>query len=128
MKLPLKERTFPTIVIVPSVIIVIILGILQYRWSTGVSETTAVRLADSLQMSMVNWQMDLFRYFSEVAVALRANSGPEMSADPQQYVARFREWRQVAKFPQLVSNIYIVHADEPHADALRLDPDAGRFD
>src|ERR1700754_2774704 len=118
MKLPFRERSLPTLVVVPSAIVVIILGIMQYRWSTGVSETTAVRLADSLQMSMVNWQMDLFRYLSEVAVALRANSGPEMSADPQQYVARFHEWRQVTKYPRLVSNVYVLRRGD--AKALRL--------
>ena len=66
MKLPIKEREFSTVIIILAVIVVIVLGVLQYRWSNQVSEATSIRLADSLQMSMINWHLDFFRVFSEV--------------------------------------------------------------
>ena len=64
MKLPIKEREFSTVIIILAVIVVIVLGVLQYRWSNQVSEATSIRLADSLQMSMINWHLDFFRAFS----------------------------------------------------------------
>jgi len=58
MKLLIKERAFTTGMIILAVVVVIVLGVLQYRWSNQVSEATSIRLADSLQMSMINWHLD----------------------------------------------------------------------
>ena len=81
MKVPFKERTISTAVVIPSAIIVAALAMLQYRWSTRISEATAVRLADSLQMSMMNWQKDFFRYFSEIGLALRIDPVEDAPGD-----------------------------------------------
>src|SRR5579871_675015 len=118
MKIRFKERAISTIVVVPSVIIVIALGVLQYRWSARVSEATAVRLADSLQMSMVNWQMDFFRYFSEISLALRIDPSVDQPGDIDQYIRRFSEWKSVAKYPNLVTAVYLLRDQKP---SLRLD-------
>lgn len=108
MKLPFKERTISTAVVIPSAIIVVALAVLQYRWSTGISEATAVRLADSLQMSMTNWQKDFFRYFSEIGLALRIDPIEDASGDVSQYVRRLAEWKAAAKYPRLISNVYLL--------------------
>src|SRR5580692_9539461 len=71
IKIAIKERTFTTVMVVLATIVVIVLGALQYRWSNQVSEATSIRLADSLQMSMINWHLDFFRDFSEICVAMR---------------------------------------------------------
>ena len=47
------------------------LAVLQYRWNRDASEATGVRLADALQLSMVNWHLDLFRNLSEVCLTIR---------------------------------------------------------
>src|SRR5215470_15133102 len=98
MKIPIKDRSIPAIIVAPSMIIIIVLGVLQYRWSARVSEATAVRLADSLQMSMVNWQRDFFRYFSEIGLALRIDPGLDAPGDINQYGRRFAEWKAVTKY------------------------------
>ena len=43
MKVPFKERSISTAVVIPSAIIVAALAVLQYRWSTRISEATAVQ-------------------------------------------------------------------------------------
>ena len=73
MKLPIKERAFTTVMIILAAVVVIVLAALQYRWSNQVSEATSIRLADSLQMSMINWHLDFFRDFSEICVAMRVD-------------------------------------------------------
>ena len=73
MKLPIKERAFTTAMIILATIVVIVLAALQYRWSNQVSEATSIRLADSLQMSMINWHLDFFRDFSEICIAMRVD-------------------------------------------------------
>ncbi|HEY3825788.1 MAG TPA: HAMP domain-containing sensor histidine kinase [Bryobacteraceae bacterium] len=125
MRLPLKARTISTAVVIPSAIIVAALAVLEYRWSTRVSEATAVRLADSLQMSMMNWQKDFFRYFSEIGLSLRIDPVEDAPGRVSQYVRRFAEWKAVAKYPRLVANVYLLKGD---GTALRLNFPAGSFE
>ncbi len=124
MRIPIKDRAVSTIIVIPSAIIIIVLGLLQYRWSARVSEATAVRLADSLQMSMVNWQRDFFRYFSEIALALRIDPQLDAAEDINQYGRRIAEWKSVARYPKLVSDVYLLRSGQPD---LRLDPSTREF-
>ncbi len=63
-----------------AVLVVIVLGLLQYRWSNQVSEaTTSIRLADSLQMSMINWHLDFFRAILRRSVVSPAACDPDSS-------------------------------------------------
>src|SRR5579863_413993 len=123
MKLPIKEREFSTVIIVLAVIVVIVLGVLQYRWSGQVSEATSIRLADSLQMSMINWHLDFFRDFSEICMALHVDPEVALKSDWDQYINRFADWKKATMHPDLVLNIYLLDSDRA-ADSrtLRLDP------
>ena len=134
MKLPFKARTISMAVVIPSAIIVAALAVMEYRWSTRVSEATAVRLADSLQMSMMNWQRDFFRYFSEIGLALRIDPVEDEPGDFGKYVRRLAEWKAAAKYPTLVQNVYLLKLDaaawpaafEPFRGDLRRElPSAG---
>ncbi len=129
MKAPFKENRLSTWIVIPSAIIVAALALLQYRWSTRISEATSVRLADSLQMSMINWQKDFFRYFSEIGLALRIDPLEDAPGDLNQYARRFSEWQAVAKYPRLVSNVYLLKSDAgARPPALRLNTENGRFE
>ena len=113
MKLRFKEREFSTVIIVLAVIVVIVLGVLQYRWSDQVSEATSIRLADSLQMSMINWHLDFFRVFSEICVALRVDPDSNTREDWDQYARRYADWRKTTANPNLVAGLYILSLDRP---------------
>src|SRR5258708_4206664 len=129
MKLLIKERAFTTGMIILAVVVVIVLGVLQYRWSNQVSEATSIRLADSLQMSMINWHLDFFRDFSEICIALRVEPVGGAQDDWNQYVRRFDEWKKATAHPDLVSGLYVLRFDEPPgAKALRLNPSSRRFE
>jgi signal transduction histidine kinase len=129
MKLPIKEREFSTIIIILAVIVVIVLGVLQYRWSNQVSEATSIRLADSLEMSMINWHLDFFRAFSEVCVALRVDPNSSEQEDWDQYARRFEDWKKTTANPNLVEALYVLRFDEPSgAEALALAPSGDRFE
>src|SRR5579872_6375747 len=112
MKLMIKERAFTTGMIVLAVLVVIVLGLLQYRWSNQVSEATSIRLADSLQMSMVNWHLDFFRDFSEICVAMRVDPETGAHGDWNQYARRFADWKKSTANPNLVSGLYILRFEE----------------
>ena len=76
-----------------------VLGVLQYRWSNQVSEATSIRLADSLQMSMINWHLDFFRAFSEICIALRVDPESRTQEDWNQYAQRYAEWKNSTADP-----------------------------
>jgi len=113
MKIPFKERSISTLVVVPSAIIVAVLAVMQYHWSTGVSEATAVRLADSLQMSLVNWQIDFARYFYVLTLGMHMDDddAAQVTADPQIFVRRLEAWRNIARYPDLVTSLSTEPAD-----------------
>ena len=129
MKFHIKEREFSTVIIILAVVVVIVLGVLQYRWSNQVSEATSIRLADSLQMSMINWHLDFFRAFSEICVALRVDPDSNTKQDWDQYARRFVDWKKTTANPNLVAGLYILRFNEaPAAKVLRLPASAQRFE
>src|ERR1700722_20485257 len=105
MKLHIKEREFSTVIIILAVVVVIVLGVLQYRWSNQVSEATSIRLADSLQMSMINWHLDFFRAFSEICVAMRVDPDSTTQEDWDQYARRLEDWKKTAENTDLVAGL-----------------------
>ena len=126
MKVSLSERTRSAALIIPAVLVLMVMAALLYRWSNQVSEATSVRLADSLQMSMVNWHLNLFRDLSDICLAMRVD--PDERADLDPYVRRFVEWRTAAPYPEVVAHLYILKFAEPRWRALRLDPSALKFE
>ena len=61
--------------------VVVTLAVIQYRWNQQASDATGVRLADSLQLSMINWHLDLFRYLSEIGLTMMLNDLREGGID-----------------------------------------------
>jgi signal transduction histidine kinase len=128
MKLYSKARVLSAAVVVTTVVVVM-LAVLQYRWSTEVSEATGVRLADTLQLSMINWHLDFLRNFAEVSLTMRVDPEQGASDDLKQYARRIADWKAVARYPDLVSDVYLATADgSGHLQALRLNPASREFE
>jgi signal transduction histidine kinase len=122
VKVPFKERAISAAVVVPVAVIVIVLAVLQYNWSNQVSDATSLRLADSLQMTMVNWHLDFFRVFSQVCLNLGIDPEGHPPADIQNLAHSFAEWKAGAAYPDLVSDFYILPQGKAAASsALRYD-------
>jgi signal transduction histidine kinase len=122
-KLPFQERAISVAVVIPGAIIVVILAFVQYNWSNRVSQATSQRLADSLQMSMVNWHLDFFRDFSQICLALGVSPDGEAPADLRQLARSFADWQEGTPYPELVAGLYIVPVDaSSHAEVLGFAP------
>jgi signal transduction histidine kinase len=124
-----KEHAALGIVLMLTAAAIVGLAALQYRWNRDASEATGVRLADALQLSMVNWHLDLFRNLSEVCLTIRMAGEFSPDNDVNQFAARFAEWRSIARYPDLVANVYVVDATSAGARAptFRLDASTGAF-
>jgi signal transduction histidine kinase len=114
----MNPRTLSKFLVIPTAAVVLILAGVLYRWSDEISKATSARLADSLQMSMANWHLNLYRDLSDVAGALRVDS--ENSGNLELYERRFREWSATAQYRDLVVDLFVVKAAEPQAQILRL--------
>jgi signal transduction histidine kinase len=129
VKVPFKERALSAAVVVPAAVIVIVLAVLQYNWSNQVSEATSLRLADSLQMSMVNWHLDFFRIFSQICLNLGVDPDGDPPEDIQELARSFSEWKAGAAYPDLVSDFYILPPEKAlHPSVLRYDAATKRLE
>ncbi len=120
----MNERNLSKVLVIPTAVVVLVLAGLLYRWSNQVSESTSVRLADSLQMSMTNWHLNLYRDLSDVAGALRVDS--ENSANLELHARRFKEWRTTAQYRDVATDLWVVNPGNP-AGVLELDLETYQF-
>ncbi len=111
------------VAVVATTMVIIIVAILQYRWNAAISNATGVRLADTLQMSLVNWQIDLARNLREIEQALRAS--PADWQDAAAWRQYLDEWRRDARYPALVQGLVLTG---PDTAPLRLNETSGRFE
>lgn len=123
----MSDRALATWLVVPTVAVVVMLGIVQYRWSDQVSSATSVRLADSLQMSMMNWHLTLFRSLSDACQRMVLPLAGLNTRELEQATRRFHEQQATAEFPQLVDAVDVVPEDHRLA-ALRWNRATGRFE
>ena len=124
-----RERAGLAAVLLATAAAIVGLAVLQYRWNRQASEATGVRLADALQLSMVNWHLDLFRNLSEVCLTIRMAAEFSPENDFNQFADRFAEWRSIARYPDLVANVYVIDRVSPDRTlrTFRLDPDTRAF-
>jgi signal transduction histidine kinase len=107
--------------------VVVTLAIIQYRWNQQASDATGVRLADSLQLSMINWHLDLFRNLSEIGLTMRMPANQEGQGD--QYAGQFEDWRSFARYPELVASVSLVRRPVAgDVEVVRVAPDRAELD
>jgi signal transduction histidine kinase len=125
----MKLRPVSTIVMFLASIVVIVLAVLQYRWTNEMSEATSIRLADSLQMSMLNWHSEFLADFSEICFTMGGGPHSETANDLNQYERRYERWKSVTENPDLIAGLYILKpVNSGRSHALRLNPTTRRFE
>ena len=58
--------------------VLVIVAVLQYRWTKQLSVASEARLASTLQPLMIGWHLDFYRELSAICVALQV--GPDSGA------------------------------------------------
>ncbi|MBI2188599.1 MAG: HAMP domain-containing histidine kinase [Acidobacteria bacterium] len=125
-----RERAGLAAVLFVTAAAIVGLAVLQYRWNREASEATGVRLADALQLSMVNWHLDLFRNLSEVCLTIRMAAEFSPQGDVNQFADRFAEWRSIARYPDLAADVYVIDRASPTSRprTFQLNPGTGAFE
>jgi signal transduction histidine kinase len=129
MKLLKQERALPMTMVGGLTVVLLVLGILQYRWSGQISEAESARMKARLQTAVMGFRRDLLEELEEICRALR--SDPEVDGHDvlASYAEAYRTWKQSAARPSLISSVYVgERADEKHFQVFRLDAAKGIFE
>ena len=129
MKLAFKDRYLPFGLGLAIVSVLVVLAVLQYRWSNQVSEANETQIGANLQSLMTDWHFDVFRELSAIVISLQV--GPDSGArdDWRDYVARYREWQQSSPNPGVVRDVLIWETSTaPRSRLLRLDTDTQKVE
>lgn len=108
-------------------LLVVLLGTLQYRWLGQVSEAERAQLQRSLSQRANEFAFEFDREIGLISDQLVIDAA-SLSGDPWPAVAeRFDAWQSRALFPSLVRTVYLARSSQAHTHTLaRWSPDDRR--
>jgi signal transduction histidine kinase len=129
MKLRGHDRVLWTALILVLAAVLVVLAVLQYRWSGAVSEAASERLRANLQASVNGFRQELYRDFAGICLALQTESPDAPPATPAQYAERVQSWKRTAVHPALISTVYYWQGvGSDREQLLSLDSATGQFE
>jgi signal transduction histidine kinase len=120
-------------------LLLIIVGVLQFRWTKELSVATEARIGSTLQPLMIGWHLDFYGELSAICVALRVGPGSDARDTWDDYLRRYVDWshasmnresvENIYADPGLIKNIYIWETSDRTKPRLhRLNADAARIE
>ncbi len=91
MKLPPKERLSSLAVVIALAAVLMVLAVLQYRWSGEVSEASTLRMEAALHSSLLGWRQDLYRELAQSGDAFQFFGAASSKATLAEAAQRYRE-------------------------------------
>ena len=113
--------------------LVVMVAVLQYRWTKQLIEATEAGMGNSLRPLTIGWHLDFYGELSAICVALQV--GPDSGAQDgwSDYLQRYTEWSRqdtrsdsveaVNANPDLVEAVYIWETTQSRPRLLRLIPE-----
>jgi signal transduction histidine kinase len=109
--------------------VLVLLAVLQYRWSLEISRAERTRIEASLNTSMNQFRQEFYRELAQVTTAFHSDPTAEPGDFWPPYAERYQAWVRTATRPDLVANVYVSEAGGPaDAQLLLLRPAEDRFD
>jgi signal transduction histidine kinase len=118
--------------------LVVMVAVLQYRWTKQLIEATQVGMRDRLRPLTTGWHLDLYGELSAICVALQV--GPDSGAHDAwaDYLQRYNKWglrdisasavESVNPTPYLVEQVYIWETSSgSNPKLLRLSPEENKI-
>ena len=101
-----KFPVFWVVVFSGMALLLIIVAVLQYRWTKELSVATEARLGSNLQPLMIGWHLDFYGELSAICVALRVGPGSDSRDNWDDYLRRYVDWSHASMNRESVENIY----------------------
>ena len=87
--------------------VLVLLAVLQYRWSLEISRADRTRIESSLNTSVTQFRQEFYRELAQVSTAFHSDPAAEPDDLLQTYADRYEEWSRTATHPDLVGNVFI---------------------
>ncbi len=120
-----NKNYFPFAVVIGLGAILVVLAVLQYRWSNQVSQAESDRMKASLRIASTQFRQDFSRELQTVSAGLQPD--PDLLADDDwhAYATQSSDWLKSSTYPELVSALYVWRPSKP---LLRLDRKGRAFE
>lgn len=130
MSMPFKQRLLSSFGVLALVVILVVLAVLQYRWSRELNDAASDRMRAGLHSSMVGLREDVNRELAGMAFSLPTEPPAQpIEGEAELYLERFDAWRRTASHPGIVGAIYLWEdAGATRSRLLRLDTAGRRFE
>jgi signal transduction histidine kinase len=129
MASPAKRAFLPITAVAVLAAVLVLLAVLQYRWSLEISRAERTRIEASLNTSVNQFRQEFYRELTQVSAAF--HSDPAAAPDDfwSSYAERYQEWTRSATRPDLVANVYVWQAGKAgDARLLQLQPADSQFE
>ncbi len=109
--------------------VLVVLALLQYRWSTQVAEADRERLQTTLQTAMNQFREDLHRELANVGSAFDIGRAESAKQAESLFPERYENWERNATHRALVADVYFWdNSPTHHAGLLHLNARTGQFE
>jgi signal transduction histidine kinase len=127
-----KRAFLPIALVAVLAAVLLLLAVLQYRWSLEISRAERTRIEASLNTSVNQFRQEFYRELTLVSTAFHSDPTAEPDDFWSSYADRYQEWARTTARPDLVANVFVWQAgtSTPRhaARLLQLRPADGAFD
>jgi signal transduction histidine kinase len=129
MASPAKRAFLPIALVAVLAAVLVLLAVLQYRWSLEISRAERTRIEASLNTSVNQFRQEFYRELTQVSTAFHGDPTAEPDDFWSGYAERYQDWARTATRPDLVANVFVWQAGTG-ADArlLQLRPADNEFE
>ena len=129
MKLQTRRSWLSLLVVSALGIILVLLAVLQYRWSGQVSEAERERMQANLNTAVSQFRSEFSFELQRICMAFQFGPGDLPGRDWPRYAQQYDNWLLTAPDARLVAIIYIWDQEaEPASHLLKLNPAAHAFE
>ena len=108
-----KRKPYLILVTITALLVLLaILATLQYRWIGQVSQGEQQRLQESLRLEATQFGRDFDREIMRAYLSLEMDEKTFRERSWQRYAQRYQEWMQLAPYPRIAKDIFLVDADD----------------
>jgi len=108
-----NKTYFPYAVVAGLGVILVVLAVLQYRWSNQVSQAESDRMKASLRIATTQFRQDFSRELQNVTAGLQPDPEVLAEEDWPAYAAQSSDWLKSSTYPDLVSALYVWRVEKP---------------
>lgn len=126
---PAKRAFLPVALVAVLSIVLVLLAVLQYRWSLEISRAERTRIQSSLNASVTQFRQEFYRELTQISTAFHGDLAAEPADFWSSYAERYQTWSRTSTRPDLVANVFVWQAGSgAGARLLQLRPADGQFE